>query len=253
MKKRTRIAAFALALCICAVSAAGCGDKKAADNSSYDKAEKTTTAAVTEEAATEAAQTTEEITTEAVTEAAKEAAVPEGLSDKYADLDNRSFIYNGHLFTLGKTTMQEMIDAGVEIKKIGEDKLNEEKRAAKSSDDSFHKTIEGKSISFEFINVTNSAIPARDCVLCKVHLLLTDIALWGEQLEAATDQGVEIAVPSRITKDELIANSGEPTRIDDELNRVDYLVDSQVFNDNSGYRFFFNDGQLSEVRISWLP
>ena len=112
MKKHTRTAAFALALCICAVSAAGCGDKKTADNSSYDKAEKTTTAAATEEAATEAA-TTEEITTEAATEAGFKHA--EGLSDIYADLDNRSFVLDGRLYTLGVSTLQDFIDNGAEF------------------------------------------------------------------------------------------------------------------------------------------
>lgn len=237
------------------------GDKKTADNSSYDKAEKTTTAAVTEEA-----QTTEEITTEAVTEAAKEAAVPEGLSDKYADLDNRSFIYNGHLFTLGKTTMQELLDAGYSFKGYDEEDYNSTLSAnggSKPEAETEHAEIlldGAQSISCEFINPTlDTTIPLKECVICQA-----DFVLYQNSGNAALDNSssgrLELAYPYGITREELYANSGEPTEIDDELNRVDYLVESDVYYymgsrimDTSGYKFFFQDNKLCEVHMSWLP
>ena len=36
-----------------------------------------------------------------------------GLSENYADLDNRSFVYNGKKFTLGESTLKDLIDGGI--------------------------------------------------------------------------------------------------------------------------------------------
>ena len=49
---------------------------------------------------------------------------------------------------------------------------------------------------------------------------------------------------------ESLVNNDE---IDADLNRVDYLVDSTMFDDDSGYKFFFEDNKLCEVHMSWLP
>ena len=37
----------------------------------------------------------------------------QGLSEKYADMDNRSFVYNGTKLILGESTLKDLIDAGI--------------------------------------------------------------------------------------------------------------------------------------------
>ena len=98
MKKQILAAALVAMLGLTA-----CGESEKSDN----KTEKNTEAATV-------AETTEAATVEATTEAAT-VAVPTELSDKYADLDNRSFKYNGKMFTLGVSTLQDFLDAGAEL------------------------------------------------------------------------------------------------------------------------------------------
>ena len=46
------------------------------------------------------------------TKSYKSARDVEGVSDKYVDFDNMSFAYHGKLYTLGKSTLQDLIDDG---------------------------------------------------------------------------------------------------------------------------------------------
>lgn len=102
---------FIAAALIAALGLTACGEAKTSEKTSEKATEATKAAEVTTEATTEAA-TTAEITTEAITEA----AVPTELSDKYVDFNNMSFKYNGHLMTLGVSTLQDFLDAGLEPK-----------------------------------------------------------------------------------------------------------------------------------------
>ena len=249
------------------LSLTACGEAGTNEKTS-EKAVEVTTASyeaeedpAAEDDANEEAVAEEEIT-EAVTEAEAEAVADEtfkpaeGLSSKYADLDNRSFVYNGHLFTLGKTTMQEMVDAGVTFKGNSDEKMNKEVGPASDGDDTVHKSLtisesDSQSIGCEFINITGSSIPAKECVICYVSALLYDNR--GAAFNVSESGAVEFAFPKGITREDLYANSGDPTEIDDDLNRVDYLVDSTMFDDDSGYKFFFEDNKLCEVHMSWLP
>ena len=198
--------------------------------------------------------------TEAVTVAETEAAADEtfkpaeGLSSKYADLDNRSFVYNGHVFTLGKTTMQEMVDAGAKFAGNYEEEMNQEVGPASDEDDTIAENMlisDIHSIGCDFINVTGSNALTKDCVLCNINIVLYDNL--GDAYDVSKSGAVDFAFPKGITREELYANSGEPTEIDDDLDRVDYLVDSTMFDDDSGYKFFFEDNKLCEVHMSWLP
>ena len=56
----------------------------------------------------------EEVSTvEEVVEDNKETVTTANLGSKWIDLDNMQFSVNGKVYTLGKTTLQEMIDDGV--------------------------------------------------------------------------------------------------------------------------------------------
>ncbi|MDO4304486.1 MAG: hypothetical protein Q4D94_11275, partial [Bacillota bacterium] len=108
-------------------SLAACGneEKDAAEGAPEQMTEETETAEETEAPEeTDAAQTgssSEGEAGEEGSEASTEFTIPiqenftpvAGLSDNYADLENRSFAYNGKLFTLGTSTLQDLIDGGI--------------------------------------------------------------------------------------------------------------------------------------------
>lgn len=61
----------------------------------------------------EASEPGEDTAGSAMAAAGQEEFVPvAGLSENYADLENRSFAYNGQIFTLGESTLQDLIDGG---------------------------------------------------------------------------------------------------------------------------------------------
>ena len=110
---KMRIATVLLAVMM-SVSVVACGNNKVKKETESEKETGTIAEEVKTAEETLENDTTEEVietyTTEDETEISTEFKIPvqedfvkvEGLSDNYADLDNRSFAYNGKVFTLGK-------------------------------------------------------------------------------------------------------------------------------------------------------
>lgn len=189
-------------------------------------------------------------------------ALAPGLSEKYADMDNRSFVYNGQKFTLGESTLKDLIDGGIPFE---ENDLN-------NSGNNVNKNYETErytarindyvTMQFMFGNFTDSEQKAEDCILSYVrysHLYDPqpdyDADMNSEIAEAMLDAAkiVNFSFPGTLTKDQLLANSSE--NAEEDGNYVKYMVDSEVYMGRSGYEFEFNKEtyQLKEVIISWLP
>lgn len=185
-----------------------------------------------------------------------------GLSEKYADIENRSFVYNGQKFTLGESTLKDLIDGGIPFE---ENDLN-------NSGNNVNKNYETErytarindyvTMQFMFGNFTDSEQKAEDCILSYVrysHLYDPqpdyDADMNSEIAEAMLDAAkiVNFSFPGTLTKDQLLANSSE--NAEEDGNYVKYMVDSEVYMGRSGYEFEFNKEtyQLKEVIISWLP
>lgn len=185
-----------------------------------------------------------------------------GLSEEYADLDNRSFVYNGTKFTLGESTLKDLIDAGIPF---GENDLNNSGNNVNKNYETERYTADINdyvTMQFKFANFTDSEQKAEDCVLSYVrysHLFVPqpdyDADMNAEITEAMLDgaKQVHFSFPTTITKDELLEKCSENASESD--NYVNYLVDSEVYMGSSGYQFQFNEvtNQLKEVSISWLP
>ncbi|MCR4796339.1 MAG: hypothetical protein K5898_14435 [Ruminococcus sp.] len=242
---------FIAAAIVAMLGLTSCGEAKTSEKTS-EKATEATTAEITTEAAT-----TEEITTEAVTES----AVPTELSDKYADLDNRSFKYNGKTLTVGVSTLQDIIDAGIEFEKTEnyEKMVESEIYYYDEEDDEwyddyfngqwvndFHYGTKDNFATLYFANPYKNEVSMKDCVLVT--------AVFGVFNDDNPDESkYEFAFPSSLTMDDLTANSGEPTGKDHDS--IQYTKVSDLYPEgDSGYDFRFKaDGGLNSVFITWIP
>ena len=185
-----------------------------------------------------------------------------GLSENYVDLDNRAFVYNGKKYTLGESTLKDLIDGGIPF----------EKNSLNNSGNNVNKNYETErytadindyvTMQFMFGNFTDSEQKAEDCVLSYVrysHLFVPhpeyDASMNAEISEMMLDgaKQVNFSFPTTITKDQLLEKCSENAEEDGKVVR--YNVDSEVYMGDSGYNFEFDEttGQLKEVRISWLP
>lgn len=185
-----------------------------------------------------------------------------GLSEKYADMDNRSFVYNGQKFTLGESTLKDLIDGGIPFE---ENDLNNSANNVNKNYETERYTArinDYVTMQFMFGNFTDSEQKAEDCILSYVrysHLYDPqpdyDADMNSEIAEAMLDAAkiVNFSFPGTLTKDQLLANSSE--NAEEDGNYVKYMVDSEVYMGRSGYEFEFNKEtyQLKEVIISWLP
>ena len=191
-------------------------------------------------------------------EKTEESKSAEGFSSVYADLDNRAFGYNGKVLRLGESTFQDLVDAGVPFSE--EDLLDADNNvnSGKTSgyytfhvDDSKYSNLQ-----LVFVNDTDTNIKLKECKL--------EMARWwamiprptydeerNAELKAdleAASKHVSFAFPLTLTKDELIANSGDPT--DDRWN-IEYKKPGEVYG---GYRFTFDTDSevLQDVSIELL-
>lgn len=185
-----------------------------------------------------------------------------GLSENYADLDNRSFVYNGKKFTLGESTLKDLIDGGIPFE---QNSLNNSGNNVNKNYETDRYTAEINdyvTMQFMFGNFTDSEQKAEDCVLSYVrysHLFVPnpdyDASMNAEISEMMLDgaKQVNFSFPTTITKDQLLEKCSENAEVDGKI--VKYSADSEVYMGSSGYTFEFDDttGQLKEVRISWLP
>lgn len=186
-----------------------------------------------------------------------------GLSEDYADLEKRCFAYNGQIFTLGESTLQDLIDGGIPF---DENELNNIGNNVNRNYETSRYTVRINnyvSMQFSFINITESNISEAECLLHRVRWYSIYVPQpdygdsMNEEITALISDAQEqvcFSFPLTLTKEQLLENNGNATNID-EYNNVEYLIHSGVYMGNSGYRFEFNKktNQLEDVTISWLP
>lgn len=187
----------------------------------------------------------------------------EGLSTTYADLDNRAFAYDGKVYKMGEATLQDLIDAGLPF---SESELKNADNNVNANYETTRYTVELTDLStmqFVFVNTSKDSCKERDAVLQTVRWYSLYIphddyeASLNESIVKSINETAEklsFSFPLNLDKNELIKNSGEPTK-QDEYGNVSYTKDSEVYYGSSGYNFSFDKdtNQLKDVSISWLP
>lgn len=187
----------------------------------------------------------------------------EGLSENYADLENRSFAYKGQIFTLGESTWQDLVDGGIPFQ---ENDLNNIGNNVNSNYETNRYSVELNDyvwMQFSFVNTTQTNISEGECLLSLVRLYFLYVpqpdyedSLNEEIANLIRDGGnyVGFSFPLTLTREQLLENNKDATEMT-ESNCVNYYVDSEVYMGKSGYHFEFNENtdQLEDVTISWLP
>lgn len=259
MKKKILIAMLVMMCCT------ACGteqERKSSDNEDAFVAETELTEAENDSAYEEEidVELSEEPTEDSVVEYV-EFTLADGLSENYADLENRSFAYNGKVFTLGKSTLKDLIDGGVPFK---ESELNNKGNNVNSNYETGTYTVkinDHVSIQLNFINITEDNLTEEECLLSTLrwYSIYVPEPDYDESFNNEIINNINEAAgtlcfsfPLNLTKEQLIENNPDGVENNDH---VEYELESEVYMGTSGYDFEFNSktNQLKEVYITWLP
>ena len=221
--------------------------------------EEPTTTTTTEEATT----TTEEPATTTTTEdtSATDSSDnggsnpnPNPSGAKYVKFDEMNLYINGQKFTLGKTTLQDMIDAGVPFK---DGELEDAKNNLKSKYQSAPFKVDiGKNFNcyIYVFNDSDSGRPANECYV-------NEVSFHGSYTKGETQNVLTFDFPLNVTIEDLKANAGDPTEKpyhneDDPKFIADYLEwtkQGKKYMNRNRYRFEFYNYELRNVTITYFP
>lgn len=239
MKKKSKLLAGLLIMVISIMMIGGCGAKKEESKPVEGEVQQ-------EEDTTEPAE--EE---EVKEEESEEPATPSAdLGDTWVNLDNRSFAVNGTVYTLGVSTLQDMIDGGVPFDE--EDIANANNNLNSNTESQNFSIVLGEYYNAQVavINTTEENKTMAECPISSIYLPV--------DLEESNDI-LTFAFPLTMTEDDLLAQAGEPTSQDSYssgsdymMNTYEYKVESENYYRETGYKFEFTNGVLSYVTINWI-
>ncbi len=191
---------------------------------------------------------TPEPTEEPTPEPTKE---PEPASDVvYVNFENMHFYINGIEFVLGKTTLQDMIDAGVPFR--ADDLENAENNLPKNYQSQGFRIELGEYYSAQ-VYVFNDTDAGKKMSECYVNEIYLPINLNIEQDILRFD------FPLDMTMEQLIANSGEPDEnrhYGDESwysDTLTYKHASEKYLLGSKFNFEYQNGVLKYITITYIP
>lgn len=239
MKKKSKLLAGLLIMVMSIVMIGGCGSKKEGSKPVEGEVQQ-------EEDTTEP---TEE--GEVKEEESEDPATPSAdLGDTWVNLDNRSFAVNGTVYTLGVSTLQDMIDGGVPFDE--EDIANANNNLNSNTESQNFSIVLGEYYNAQVavINTTEENKTMAECPISSIYLPV--------DLEENNDI-LTFAFPLTMTEDDLLAQAGEPTSQDSYssdsdyvMNTYEYKVESENYYRETGYKFEFTNGVLSYVTINWI-
>lgn len=239
MKKKSKLLAGLLIMLMSIIMIGGCGAKKEESKPVEGEVQQDE----------DIAEPTEE--EEVKEEESEEPATPSAdLGDTWVNLDNRSFAVNGTVYTLGVSTLQDMIDGGVPFDE--EDIANANNNLNSNTESQNFSIVLGEYYNAQVavINTTEENKTMAECPISSIYLPV--------DLEENNDI-LTFAFPLTMTENDLLAQAGEPTSQDSYssdsdyvMNTYEYKVESENYYRETGYKFEFTNGVLSYVTINWI-
>ena len=185
--------------------------------------------------------------------AAADGPTPAPEDAKYVDFDDMSFWVSGVKFTMGVSTLQDMIDAGVEFDPVDlEDADNNLRKNTQSETFKFYITEHLYGL-VKVMNDTDKGKRLADCPLRRLYVTLSD---HPEELDTSI---LTMAFPLDLTMEQLTEHAGEP----DDTSHYDgskYVSDTYTYK-KSGRRYYgynefsftFHDNVLDYFSIDYIP
>lgn len=170
-------------------------------------------------------------------------------SSKYADMNNMQFAINGKVYTLGTTTLQNLIDDGVQFDEENTANFDNNINSNSTSENYSIKINEDCNIYVSVGNFTDSNKTIKDCPIVSMSCY------------SIPDAGKDLSFnfPAGVTETQLKENSGEPSDVsnysssDYNSNTYTYSKESSKYYSSQGYDFRFVNGTLEEVSMDYLP
>lgn len=148
--------------------------------------------------------------------------------------DEAAFEVNGHVFTLGYDTLQDMVDAGVVFEA-------EDVPSTLGHNESASYKLKLSDSQYAQVSVLNEANENDATAACTLSQLYYPVDLQSKQ------EVLKLNFPLTITEEELVASAGDPTVKNVNMGVTHYMYTVGKY----GYDFIFANGTLSAVTLSY--
>ena len=219
-----------------------------------DETEPVVTTTETSETTTEAPTTTT-TTSAAATDTSASASGTNSLPNVDGGIirfDDMCFFVNGKKFVLGKSTLQDMIDAGVPFDEDDLGDANNNLKANYQSSGFDIRLAEYYTATVYVLNYSDEGKPMNECIVNEIRIYLRD-----------KEQDIlSFEFPMNMTPDDLIKLAGQPTEdvnhyVSDTSDYVSdtykYTQESEKYYTDSCYEFRFVNGELADIVMTWMP
>lgn len=159
------------------------------------------------------------------------------------------FSINNKVYTLGKTTLQEMLDDGVPFLDNSVSNKSEMVKAGSESSAIFSVDLGiYKAADVSFINTSDTPQKITDCKLYSITFTV---------VPDKQQKVMQFSFPLSMTEDELKQNAGKPTDFeigasgDDAEHLLKYKKKTEKHAAEIGYAFTFENQKLSTFTIRW--
>ena len=213
--------------------------------------EEVPTTTTTEETPT---TTTTEASTPDSTENGGGSGNPNPSGVKYVNFDEMNFYINGKKYTLGKVTLQELVDDGVPFKSGESENFGNNLKSKYQSSAIKLEIGDGWTVSINVFNDTDAGKPMNECYV-------NEISIYTSQKRA--DQKIlTFDFPfDTLTIEDLKANSGEPNEEpyhNDEnpdfvADYLRYTKKGTKYMNYNYYNFQFYNGKLTNFYMTYIP
>lgn len=230
-------------------------DEERIERTEDEETTKETTEETTEETTTEKETTEETTTTESETEATTEAK-REAFSGKIVDFADMHFSVNGKKYTLGKSTLKEMIDDGVPFEESDLKKVDQKiKKNQRQLTGGFRLRLDKFwSAQVYVMNVSDDEKTLDECVIYRISLPSIDSKYENKA-------NLEFDFPLNLTMDELVKSAGEPAEGDKKhydgsnyhTDTFSYKQKSKKYLGSKTFTFEFKDDVLHRVELDYIP